>query len=259
MSPAITFHDRVFTCRPNSCFLVGRYGRLQRRFASLGTRLFQHYCQSTLEYPEVHRPKISISFARDRSLRPRRVRRVFRSFFSKKKSIGEASQRIEYLGLIADSVSLALSLLDEKVLCIIRLCETALKSSQICLRDIAKLLGNFTWAIQAIPFAQAHYRALQRIFILESEKNPGNLQIKVELDGAAKNNLLWWVENVAKANGKPMSAVEPDLIIYCDACLSGLGAALNGSTARGLWTSQDATRHKRIGTACGLSCPRILC
>ena len=109
------------------------------------------------------------------------------------KSIGEASHRIEYLGLIADSFSLALSLLDEKVLCIIRLCETALKSSQICLRDIAKLLGNFTWAIQAIPFAQDHYRALQRIFILESEKNPGNLQIKVELDGAAKNNLLWWV------------------------------------------------------------------
>ena len=34
------------------------------------------------------------------------------------KSIGEASQRIEYLGLIADEVSFAISLLEEKVSCV---------------------------------------------------------------------------------------------------------------------------------------------
>ena len=76
------------------------------------------------------------------------------------KSIGVASQRIEYLGLIADSVSLAISLLKKKVGNILRLCKDALILPYVFLRNIVKLLGNFAWAIQAIPFAQAHYRAL---------------------------------------------------------------------------------------------------
>jgi hypothetical protein len=59
------------------------------------------------------------------------------------KSIGVASQRIEYLGLIADSVSLAISLLKKKVGNILRLCKDALILPHLFLRDIVKLLGNF--------------------------------------------------------------------------------------------------------------------
>lgn len=157
------------------------------------------------------------------------------------KSTGKASQKVEYLGLIADSVALSLSLLGDKVSSIIKLCEQALKLTYLTLRDIAKLLGNYAWAIQAIPFAQAHYRSLQQIS--ESKKSKGNLQMKVTLDAAAKENLLWWVRNVAEMNGKPMTAVEPDLIIFSEACLSGWGAVLNDGTARGPWTSQDLGRH----------------
>jgi hypothetical protein len=44
-------------------------------------------------------------------------------------------------------------------------------------------------------------------------------------------------------NGKAISASIPDLIIYSDASLSGWGAALNGASASGLWTSEDKSRH----------------
>jgi ribonuclease HI len=159
------------------------------------------------------------------------------------KSIGVASRKIEYLGLIVDSHFLSLSLLEEKVASIVNLCEAALKTSLVSLRDIAKLLGNFAWAIQAIPFAQAHYRSLQRVYISESERSRGDLQIKVPLSAGAKDDLLWWVRNVAMANGKPMTAVEPDLILFSDACLTGWGAVLNSSRARGPWTSRDSSRH----------------
>ncbi len=33
------------------------------------------------------------------------------------------------------------------------------------------------------------------------------------------------------------------LLIFSDACLTGWGAVLNGSVARGQWTSRDASRH----------------
>jgi hypothetical protein len=49
--------------------------------------------------------------------------------------------------------------------------------------------------------------------------------------------------NLAMANGKPMTAVEPDLILFSYACLTGWDAVLNSSRARGPWTSRDSSRH----------------
>lgn len=63
------------------------------------------------------------------------------------------------------------------------------------------------------------------------------------LNAEARQDLLWWVRNIAVVNGKSMTAVAPDLIIFSDACLSGWGAVMNGSAARGPLTSQDANRH----------------
>jgi hypothetical protein len=157
------------------------------------------------------------------------------------KSVVTAAQRIEYLGLLVDSLSLSLSLLEGKVSSIINLCENALSSTHVSLRDMAKLLGNFSWAIQAVPFAQAHYRAFQRIFISGSAEN--DLQTRVDLNAAAREDLLWWIRNLVKVNGRPMTAVDPDLVIYSDACLSGWGAVLNNSYARGPWTTLDRNRH----------------
>jgi hypothetical protein len=159
------------------------------------------------------------------------------------KLIGMAAWKIVYLGLIVNSHFLSLSLLEEKVASIVNLCEVALKATLVSLRDIAKLLGNFARAIQAIPFAQAHYRSLQRVYISESEKSHKDLQFKDSLSAEAKNDLLWWVRNVAMANGKPMTAVEPDLILFSYACLTGWDAVLNSSRARGPWTSRDSSRH----------------
>ncbi|KAK4027275.1 hypothetical protein OUZ56_016286 [Daphnia magna] len=35
--------------------------------------------------------------------------------------------------------------------------------TRIKLRDLAKVMGNFAWAIPAVPFAQAHYRKVRRV------------------------------------------------------------------------------------------------
>ena len=67
----------------------------------------------------------------------------------------------------------------------------------------------------------------------KTDKNHRILQSKVELDNPAKENLLWWIHGLARLNGKPMTAIEPDLIIFSDACLTGWGAGLNDSAARG--------------------------
>jgi hypothetical protein len=61
---------------------------------------------------------------------------------------------------ISASVSLALSLLEEKIGNMARLCKYALLSPRLSLRNIVKMLGKFAWAIQAITFAQAEGNSL---------------------------------------------------------------------------------------------------
>ena len=111
------------------------------------------------------------------------------------KSIKNPTQIIEYLGLIVNSLLLSLSLRQEKLF------------------EILKLCGD----LHCIPFAQAHYRALQRFHIRESSRSNGNLSTIVSLDKESRDNLAWWVENIVSLNGRAMTAVEPDIIIYSDA------------------------------------------
>jgi hypothetical protein len=81
------------------------------------------------------------------------------------KTIEEPTQIIEYLGLIVNSLHLSLSLRHEKLVEILHLCNDLMKRETASLREISKILGNLAWAVKCIPFAQAHYRALQRFHI----------------------------------------------------------------------------------------------
>jgi hypothetical protein len=68
---------------------------------------------------------------------------------------------LEYLGLIIDWILLSLSLPLGKDDAISKLCLDFLgsdKSGRVSLRDLAKIMGNFSWAIPAVPFAQGHFR-----------------------------------------------------------------------------------------------------
>lgn len=77
------------------------------------------------------------------------------------KTIQVPVQRIEFLGLLVDSISLSFSLPPEKISKIRLLCAKALSNSKTSLRNLSAILGNFSWCIAAVPFAQAHYRKFQ--------------------------------------------------------------------------------------------------
>jgi hypothetical protein len=104
---------------------------------------------------------------------------------------------------------------------IIEICRKARSSAVVSLRDVAKILGSLAWAIQAIPFAQGHYWAIQRLFIAESARAKRNLSSKIQLNEESPVELDWWSSNVRGSNGRPMSVRDPDLVIFSDASLSG--------------------------------------
>ena len=122
------------------------------------------------------------------------------------------------------------------------MCRKARDTSVTTLREVAKILGNLAWAIQAIPFAQGHYRCVQRQYLEELSRTDGDLSKRLQLNRESLSDLDWWVNNVERVNGRPLSTQEPDLIIFSDASLSGWGAVLNDVTAKGPWSEHDRDR-----------------
>lgn len=159
------------------------------------------------------------------------------------KSVKEPSKTMEYLGMVINSVQLSFALPASKVQDVKRMCERALSSEQVILRDVALILGNFTSAIPTIPFAQSHYRNMQRFYIGESQKAPRNLNVRCCLSPESRLDLEWWVVNLDKVNGKEFFPKIPDLEIYLDASMTGWGAICNGVTTRGPWTADQTLMH----------------
>ncbi len=123
------------------------------------------------------------------------------------------------------------------------LCKKALASGTVPLRTVASILGNFTWAIPTIPFAQSHYRSMQHFYITEAKKAGGNLNVKCSLSSESRSDLEWWVFNLEKSNGKDFFPRSPDIEIFSDVSLSGWGAVCNGVATRGPWTTAQADLH----------------
>jgi hypothetical protein len=67
------------------------------------------------------------------------------------KSVVIPSQVMEYLGIILDSIKMSFSLPVMKAQEVKSLCEKALEAKRVSLRNIASILGNFTWAICSVP------------------------------------------------------------------------------------------------------------
>lgn len=149
------------------------------------------------------------------------------------KSILDPTQRIEFLGILISSTRLSFALPPGKTQFIIDLCKKILEQEVTSLREVASVMGNFTWAIPTIPFAQAHYRSMQHFYISQAQRVGFDLTVKCKLTQEAKADLLWWIENLSLMGDKKFFPKNPDLEIYSDASLSGWGAVCNGVTTNG--------------------------
>ena len=82
-----------------------------------------------------------------------------------KKTSPIPTQCITFLGFVLDSVNLTISLPQSKIQKISSMCRTHLSLTYTTRRELAKLLGNLTSIVPAIPHAPLHYRDLQALLI----------------------------------------------------------------------------------------------
>ena len=160
-----------------------------------------------------------------------------------RESVAVAQQSIEYLGTNPASTTMKLKLKISKLEDIKKLCSDAAKLKEISLRTLSKILGNLAWAINAVPYAQSHYRALQTVYNQFYHQLNLDMEFSITLDKLAIDDLLWWRDNVLSCSGKSLDDLKPDLIIYSDASLKGWGATMNGAAASGPWGLDESVRH----------------
>lgn len=140
------------------------------------------------------------------------------------KSVLIPTQRLEYLGLVIDTVAMTFSLPLDKRTKLLGLCGAALGKKATFLRELAAILGLLNWAVQTVNFAPAHFRALQHARN-KSARLSDDLSSRVHLPAAAREDLNWWLTKADYTICRPIIASPPSLTIFSDASLTGWGAS----------------------------------
>ncbi|KZR98797.1 Uncharacterized protein APZ42_005622 [Daphnia magna] len=104
-----------------------------------------------------------------------------------------------------------------------------------------------------IPFSQAHYRHLQRLYPYHSKFFNYDLSRYVSLSSSARDDIRWLVKHLSSSNGLCFLKKDPDLVIYSDASLHGWGFVCDGinlildnSTAVSYLNKRGGTRSRAL-------------
>ena len=175
------------------------------------------------------------------------------------KSVLVPSTQMEFLGFVVDSLTLSLALPRDKIRKVRKECQTLLDSPLVTVRQLAKLLGHLTSTIQAVFPGPLHFRHLQ------SEKNRALVHSQTydsatPLCPQAKEELVWWRDNLEAWNGKALVSGSPDLVIETDASRQGWGAFCNGVSTGGLVVSRGIPFPHKLSRTSGWGiCCQDLC
>ena len=91
--------------------------------------------------------------------------------------------------------------------------------------------------------APLHLRALQILLIQTLRDHQFDYNCPVFLNPQSRAELTWWLNNLPKVNGSPVSPPPPDLTILSDVSMQGWGVTCQGKSTNGKWSSQESIQH----------------
>ena len=159
-----------------------------------------------------------------------------------KKSVLDPSHCQEFLGFRVNSQEMTLSLPQHKIKDIKNICQKCLNQTVVSVRQISEVIGKLSASARAIFPAPLHYRFLQML------KTKGltplqNYESVVTLDSESKAELLWWIENIERWNGRTITPPSPEYTIESDASDLGWGAVCQGVRIGGPWLGPETSLH----------------
>ena len=110
-----------------------------------------------------------------------------------KKSCLTPSTQLEFLGFLIDSSKMEIRLTNRKRKIIDKLGRKILKSNQVTIQFLAKMIGMCVAIFPASEAAQLNYREMERFKTRLLITNRKNWNARVRLDRACKREIEWWV------------------------------------------------------------------
>ena len=152
------------------------------------------------------------------------------------------SQKIEHLGLLLDSINMTVSLNEDKVRNIIKLCKEMINIQHPSIRTVAKLVGTMISYLPGIEFGKLHYRQLEHCKIKALQNANGNYEAKMTLSADALCDVQWWLQNVQSQTSFILKPT-PSIVISTDSCGTMWGAVRDSFKTGGCWSSNEQNHH----------------
>ena len=161
------------------------------------------------------------------------------------KSCFDAAQRILFLGFVLCSLSMTVSVSDEKAESICKFIVDILERENISIRIFAKIIGCLVALNPGVWIGPVFWRRLEIEKIKLLRMNHFNFEKIITLSEKSIHDLKWWLENIQNFP-KPVHRPNPEIVIYTDASLTGWGATKEGISTGGMWLANERTEHINI-------------
>ena len=159
-----------------------------------------------------------------------------------KKSVLTPTQRIEFLGVTVDSLTMTLSLLEKKVSKVLKHCLELLQKTQVLILELTKLIGILSSIIQALLPAQINFRYLQQQQ-MQPLKTEGSNCKKLILKRSSKEELQWRVQNLKICNGCYLIQSHSQVLIQRDQSRKGWSAVCQRISTGWQWSREEQLLH----------------
>ena len=154
---------------------------------------------------------------------------------------------LQFLGFVIDSVSMTVTLTEEKKAKILTLIEEVLHKPFIKIRQVASLVGKMVSSFPGTLYGPLYYRTIESDKNKALKQNKGNFERKMQLSELSKQEILWWKDNVPTMYA-PIQCPPITKEMTTDASGKiGWGASLLGVLPiGGTWTDDQADIHINV-------------
>ncbi|KAL0187588.1 hypothetical protein M9458_014687, partial [Cirrhinus mrigala] len=153
-------------------------------------------------------------------------------------------QRISFLGIELNSVSMNARLSPERAQSVLRCVATLRCGSTVPLKQVQRLLGHMASSAAATPLGLMHMKPLKHWLHTRVPRWAWHRgTFRVNITPLCRKTLSPWTDMAFLRSGVPLEQVSRRIVVTTDASKTGWGAVCNGQAASGVWSGLRLLWH----------------
>lgn len=161
---------------------------------------------------------------------------------NRQKSILRPSQRCRYLGFNYNSVTMSVSIPEDKKPHLLRCITFLLRTHRCKIRLFAQIVGKLVSICPAVRYGWVYTKLLEREKFLALRRTRGDYAAFMTVSSVLDPDLRWWLSHI-KNSSNSLRIDFFHLEIFSDASLTGWGMSCNETRSHGFWSREEKKEH----------------